>query len=223
MSNILYDYFRSSAAYRVRIALNLKGVEAEQLYINLTPGVDQQHSKDYRKLNPQGRVPLFCETADEDHETDFLLGQSTAILEYLEDVYPEPALLPSDPKLKAKVRQLVSIIACDIHPLNNLSVLGYLKNELSADEAAVNKWYCNWIHQGFNAVEAMLNTMEHKGPFCFGEKLTMADCYLIPQVFNARRFSVPIDGYPEILRIDEYCKTLEAFQKAAPEKQADSK
>ncbi len=220
MSNILYDYFRSSAAYRVRIALNLKGIDAEHFYINLKPGIDQQHNEDYRKLNPQGRVPFYCETVNT--ETDFQLGQSVAILEYLEDVYPDPALLPSDPQLKAKIRQLASIIACDIHPLNNLSVLKYIKKEFSADEAAMNKWYSNWIHQGFNAVEMIINTNKNDGPFCFGDKLTMADCYLIPQVYNARRFSVPLDQFPEIQKIDEHCKTLDAFQKAAPEIQADA-
>ena len=220
MEKRLYDYFRSSAAYRVRIALNLKNIPVEHHSINLKPGVDAQHSESYKTLNPQGRVPLLIEESTED---DFQLSQSPAILEYIEECYPNPALLPNSAKDKAKVRELTSLIACDVHPLNNLSVLKYLKSEFSADEAAINKWYNFWITEGFNAFEAHLNNDGLSGTFCFGDNLTLADVYLIPQLYNARRFAVQLDAYPNILRIDDQCQKLSAFQNAAPEMQADAK
>lgn len=212
MQAVLYDYYRSSAAYRVRIALNLKGIQVEQLAINLMPGIDEQLSDDYRTINPQGRVPYYC-------EGDFRLGQSPAILEYLEERYPEPALLPTETYARARVRQLASLIACDIHPLNNLSVLKYLKNELGADKEAVDSWYSHWINEGFGAFEAMLVSGEQSGRFCYGDTISMADVYLIPQVYNARRFNVDLTPFPTIISIDAECQKLEAFQQAAPEAQ----
>lgn len=215
MQNTLYGYFRSSAAFRVRIALNLKGVEAKHVSVNLKPGIDDQHSEDYRLLNPQSRVPFYT-------EDEFQLGQSPAILEYLEDRYPEPALLPKDYREKAYIRQLSSLIACDIHPLNNLSVLKYIKSEFGADQHAVNKWYSHWIHQGFSALEAMLIDGKSTGLYCFHDVPTLADIYLVPQIYNARRFDVPLDEFPALVRIDHECMKLQAFQDALPENQPDA-
>jgi len=210
MEHILYDYFRSSAAYRVRIALNLKGIDVKHLPINLMPGQDEQHSAEYKKINPQGRVPYYC-------EADFKLGQSPAILEYLEERYPNPALLPSDPHEKARIRQLASIIACDVHPLNNLSVLKYLKQEFSADEEAVNKWYSHWIQAGFHAFESTLAEDNLYDTYCYKDEPTMADIYLIPQLYNARRFAVDLEAYPIIRQIESNCLANDNFRRAAPE------
>ncbi len=215
MQRTLYGYFRSSAAFRVRIALNLKGLDVAHASVNLKPGVDDQHTEDYRRLNPQGRVPFYT-------EDDFQLGQSPAILEYLEDSYPEPALLPADLRDKAYVRQLSSLIACDIHPLNNLSVLKYIKAEFGADEAAVNKWYSYWITKGFAALETMMTDSGATGLYCFGDTVTLADVYLVPQIYNARRFEVPLDAFPALVRIDHECMKLKAFQDALPENQSDA-
>ncbi len=213
MEHVLYDYFRSTAAYRVRIALNLKGIQTEHVLINLKPGVDEQKATAYKDINPQGRVPTYI-------EDDFVLAQSPAILEYLEECYPNPALLPTDPHKRAKVRQLCATIACDIHPLNNLSVLQYLKNELAADTDAVSQWYSHWVTEGFNAVEAMLTTSDSAGtPYCFGSEITLADIYLTAQVYNANRFNVDISGYPMIIKIEAACQKVSAFQNASPEKQ----
>ena len=215
MDRILYDYFRSSAAYRVRIALNIKQLDAKQQSINLKPGDDVQHSEEYQKINPQGRVPYFV-------DGDFELGQSPAILEYLEESYPTPALLPQAIKDKAYVRQLAAIIGCDIHPLNNLSVLKYLKAEFNADKSAISKWYSSWIIDGFSAFEALLVSRRSNGLFCFGNSTTLADLYLIPQVYNARRFEIDLTEFPTITSIEANCLTLESFQKAVPEAQADA-
>ncbi len=212
MERILYDYFRSSAAYRVRIALNLKGVDVKRIVVNILPGIDEQNNAQYRQLNPQGRVPYYT-------EDEFRLGQSPAILEYLEEQYPAPALLPEGAREKAYVRQLSSIIACDIHPLNNLCVLEYLRNELGADNKAVEKWYAHWIQEGFKALEKMLTANHKSGRFCFGDKPTFADICLVPQLFNARRFEVPLDAFPAIVKIGAECAKLPAFQAAAPEAQ----
>lgn len=215
MQRTLYGYFRSSAAYRVRIALNLKDIEADHVSINLLPGIEDQHGDDYRALNPQGRVPFYT-------EDDFKLGQSPAILEYLEDCYPEPALLPCDPREKAYVRQLSALIACDVHPLNNSSVLKYIKMEFGADTAAVKKWYCHWIGAGFKALEEIMLESGTTGRFCFGDTPTMADIYLVPQIYNARRFDMPLDDFPALVRIDHECMQLESFQKAVPDAQFDA-
>lgn len=215
MDRILYDYFRSSAAYRVRIALNIKKLDAKQHSINLKPGDDGQHSEEYREINPQGRVPYFV-------DGDFELGQSPAILEYLEESYPTPALLPESIQDKAYVRQLSAIIGCDVHPLNNLSVLKYLKAEFNADKSAINKWYSSWIIAGFSAFEALLVSHKSNAQFCFGNSATLADLYLIPQVYNARRFNVDLTEFPTITSIEAHCLTLNAFHKAVPENQADA-
>ncbi|WP_374763688.1 maleylacetoacetate isomerase [Yunchengibacter salinarum] len=211
----LYGYFRSSAAYRVRIALNLKGIEAHHVPVNLKPGEDGQKTPDYRAINPQMRVPTLV-------DGDLVLGQSPAILEYLEENWPDPPLLPAKGADRAWVRQIAAVVGCDIHPLNNLSVLTYLKGSLGADGTAVTDWYQHWIHTGFQALEMMLANSPLTGTFCYGETPGMADLYLVPQIWNARRFETPLDDYPTLRRIDEACAELPAFRRAAPEAQADA-
>lgn len=205
----LYTYFRSSAAYRVRIALNLKGVPFESIPINLLKG--DQSAPDYAAVNPQGRVPSL--------ESDgSVLVQSPAILEYLEETHPEPPLLPSDPVARARVRAACALIACDIHPLNNLAVLRYLKRQLGQEQAAIDAWYVHWIVEGFDALETLIGP----GPFAFGPRPTLADVYLVPQVANARRFKISLNGYPKIAAADAACAALDAFAAAAPERQPDA-
>lgn len=211
----LYGYFRSSAAYRVRIALGLKGLEYEHVGVNLMPGVNEQKSEAYKALNPQGRVPYLV-------DGDIALSQSPAMLEYLDEAYPDVPLLPSDLDERARVRQLAALVGCDIHPLNNLAVLMRLKGEIGADEHTVNSWYHHWIVEGFTALEALLTEAGGTGRFCHGDKPGMADVYLIPQVWNARRFNVPLDAFPTIVRIDTACNEIEAFKAAAPENQPDA-
>jgi maleylacetoacetate isomerase len=208
----LYSYFRSSAAYRVRIAFNLKGLVVETIPIHLQKDGGQNLKPDYRAINPQMRVPALRLTSGE------MLTQSLAIIEYLDETYPQPPLLPSDAISRAKVRALAQLIACDIHPLNNTSPLRYLKNEMGQDQARIDAWYHHWIVTGFNALEAMLGP----GPYCYGGDVTLADICLVPQVFNARRLSVPLDKYPKIVAIDAACAKLPAFDKARPEKQPDA-
>lgn len=205
----LYGYFRSSAAFRVRIALNLKGVAYESVPINLLKG--EQRADTYRAVNPQGRVPAL-----DIGET--VLIQSPAILEYLDEVYPEPPLLPVGAVHRARVRAVASIIGCDIHPLNNTSVLSYIKRQLGHEQAAIDEWYAHWIRSGFDAIEPLIEP----GPYAFGSRITLADVYLVPQVFNARRFNVPLDAYPKIAAVDAACAAHKAFQDAAPERQPDA-
>ena len=205
----LYTYFRSSAAYRVRIALNLKGVAYEAVPVNLLKG--EQRQEGYRAVNSQQRLPSL----DTGGAT---LIQSPAILEYLDEVYPEPPLLPVGATNRARVRAVASLIACDIHPLNNSGVLAYLKTRLGHDQAAADEWYAHWVREGFDAVEALIEP----GPYAFGSRVTLADVYLVPQVFNARRFNVPLDAYPKIAAVDEACAALTAFQDAAPANQPDA-
>jgi maleylpyruvate isomerase len=207
----LYGYFRSSAAYRARIALNLKDLTYETASIHLTKGGGQQHGSEYRAVNPQRRVPAL---ALDNGET---LIQSLAIIEYLDEVFPVPPLLPSDPVARAHVRALAQVIACDIHPLNNTSPLFYLKNTLKHDQDTINVWYAHWVTVGFEAVEALLRP----GPYAFGDKVTLADVCLVPQVANARRFNVPLDKFPKIVAVDAACLKLPAFDKARPDNQPD--
>lgn len=211
----LYTYFRSSAAYRVRIALNLKGLKADYCYVHLVKDGGQQHKAEYLAVNPQGLVPVLV---DNSH----VLTQSLAIIEYLDETHPPPPLLPKDALGRAHVRALAQVVACDIHPVNNQRILKYLEKELGADEAARNRWYRHWIIEGFDALEKLLNSDSATGKFCHGGQPTVADICLVPQVFNAKRFSVDLAPYPAIRRINDYCLTLKAFADAAPEKQVDA-
>lgn len=206
----LYSYFRSSAAYRVRIALNYKGIEYSQVPVNLVN--DEQNSQEYLAINPLGLVPAL-KLAD-----DTIITQSTAILEWLEEQYPEPALYPSDAATRAKARSLCNVIACDVHPLNNLRVLKYLKGELRVSEEQKINWYHHWIENGFRSVEKAL------GPdsYALGPRVSMVDVYLIPQVYNALRFKQDMNSYPNITRIYHACNELDAFKTAAPESQMDA-
>ncbi|WP_445504962.1 maleylacetoacetate isomerase [Microvirga sp. G4-2] len=205
----LYTYFRSSAAYRVRIALNFKGVPYESAAVNLLKG--EQREGAYGAINPQKRIPSL----DIGGTT---LIQSPAILEYLDEVYPEPPLLPVGAVNRAKVRAIASVVGCDIHPLNNLGPLRYLKNILGHDQAAIDEWYAHWVREGFDAIEAMIEP----GPYACGSRVTLADLYLVPQVFNARRFNISLDAYPKIVAVDAACAELRAFQDAAPDRQLDA-
>jgi maleylacetoacetate isomerase len=211
----LHGYFRSSAAFRVRIALNLKGLDYELAVVHLTRNGGEQHSDAYRKLNPQQLVPTL-------EDGPLALTQSLAIIEYLEETRPAPRLLPAEPAQRARVRALALAIACDIHPLNNLRVLRRLKSQLGADEPARDEWYRHWIAVGFEALEATLARDAQTGRFCHGDAPTLADVCLVPQVFNARRYQSPLEGYPTILRIHDACMALEAFRRAAPEAQPDA-
>ncbi len=204
---LLHDYFRSLAAYRVRIALNLKGVEYDRHAVNLVEG--EQKADAYRALNPQGLVPML--------EIDGLkLTQSLAIAVYLDQKFPEPRLMPADPADGAHVRAMAMTIACDIHPLNNLRVLKYLKAELGQEQAAIDRWYGHWVTEGLEALEAM--AAPRAGDFLFGDEPTIADVCLVPQMFNARRFKVPVDPYPTLERADKNASRLEAFAAAHPDR-----
>ena len=208
----LYSYFRSSAAYRVRIALALKGLVYKMAPINLLTG--EQRGKSYKATNPQGLLPAL-------RDGDTVLTQSLAIIEYLDEKHPLPPLLPGDRICRALVRSLAQQIAIDIHPLNNLRVLTYLENDLGQDIAARNIWYRHWITEGFEAIESSLRELGSNGHFCLGDTPGLADICLIPQVYNARRFHCELSPYPLILAIDEHCSRLRSFQLAAPENQPD--
>jgi maleylacetoacetate isomerase/maleylpyruvate isomerase len=206
----LYSYWRSSAAYRVRIGLNLKGLDHEIVPISLLPGEAEHRQDTYRALNPQMLVPFL-------EDGDFSTGQSQAILEYLEETYPEPALLPADKQQRAAIRSFCNSICCDIHPLNNLRVMQYLKGELGVSEEQYSDWYAHWISEGFKAAETTAAAFADAGPFVFGESVSFADACLVPQVYNARRFKVALDDYPQLIAVTDACNELEAFMQAAPE------
>lgn len=216
----LYGYWRSSAAYRVRIALNYKGLEAEEISVHLVKDGGEQHKADYAELNPQELVPVFIDTGSDDSKEAFVLSQSVAIIEYLDEKYPELALLPQNIQEKAIVRSMAMSIACEMHPLNNLKVLQYLAKELNVDDDAKSEWYHHWIHEGFSALEKQLK--KHAGQFSFGDSVTLVDLCLIPQVYNANRFNVDLSPYPNIVRITQHCNQLDAFIDAMPENQADA-
>lgn len=209
---ILYEYFRSSAAFRVRIALNLKGLEAERRYVHLANG--EQRRPEYRAVNPQGLVPYLV-------DGEFSTGQSLAIIEYLDERHPDPPLLPPTAEGRAMVRSMAQLVACDIHPLNNTRVLGYLADELKLDDAARNRWYCHWIREGFAALEILLARRASQSAFCYGETPTLADICLIPQVANANRFKCALDAFPRIVGIYHHAMKLSAFNDAQPSRQPD--
>jgi maleylacetoacetate isomerase len=205
---ILYEAPRSSAAYRVRIALNLKGVDYESRPVNLLES--EQNSAEYRAINPQGLVPML--------EIDgHRLTQSLAILVYLDQTVPDPPLTPRDPADGAHVRAMALLVACDIHPLNNLRVLRYLKHELGQEQDAIDLWYRRWVSEGLAALEAM--AAPRSGDFLFDDSPTIADVCLLPQLYNARRFDTPLESYPTLLRVEANAKALDAFAAAHPDRQ----
>jgi len=208
----VYTYFRSSAAYRLRIALNLKGLSGDMVSIHLQKDGGQHRKPEYRAINPQMRVPALKLDSGE------VLTQSLAIIEYLDEVDPQPPLLPRDPVERAKVRALALAIACDIHPLNNTSPLRYLKNVLGQEQSKIDAWYHHWILEGFEALE----TMVRPGPYASGSEVTLADVCLVPQIYNARRLKVPLDRFPKLVAIDAACAKLPAFEQARPENQPDA-
>jgi maleylacetoacetate isomerase len=208
----LFGFFRSSAAFRVRIALNLKGLRWEDGFIHLRRG--DQRGADYLGVNPQGLVPAL--------ETDgATLIQSMAIIEYLDETHPQPPFLPDDPLGRARVRALAGIVACDIHPLNNLRVLRYLSRPLGHDQTAIETWYNHWIATGFDAIERLLASDRRTGAFCHGDRPSLADIALVPQVVNSERYSLDLSPYPTIGRIYRTCMRLDAFAAAHPDKQPD--
>jgi maleylacetoacetate isomerase len=215
----LYSYFRSSAAYRVRIALNLKGLSYEVIPIHLLKNGGEQFAPEYRELNPAALVPAFIDDAT---ESNSVLTQSLAIIEYLEERYPMPALLPPNAGDRAYVRSIALTIACEIHPLNNLRVLRYLVRTLNVSEDDKNAWYRHWVEQGLASVEATLAKDQRAGKFCFGDSPTMADCCLVPQIANAQRLNCDLSAMPIIRRIHDACVALDAFATAAPAKQPDA-
>jgi maleylacetoacetate isomerase len=221
MAFTLYTYWRSSAAYRVRIALNLKSLPYESVPKHLLRNGGEQKRPDYLALNPQGLVPAL---ADDD---GFVIPQSLAICEYLEEIHPEPRLLPGSARDRATVRGMALAIACDTHPLNNLPILGYLRREFGADDAAVNRWIAHWIGRGFAALERWTGATAGGIPtdgqlYCHGSQVTLADVCLVPQMYNARRFGVDLAPYPRLGSICRHLEALPAFAAARPEAQADA-
>ena len=208
----LYSYFRSSAAYRVRIALNVKGLTYETAPVHLIKDGGHNKRPEYRAVNPQMKVPALVTPNGE------TLIQSLAIIEYLDETHPLPPLLPRDPVARAKVRALAQIIACEIHPLNNTAPLRYLKNQLRQEQSAIDAWYHHWVLEGFEALEALIEP----GPYACGNDVTLADICLVPQVFNARRLKVPLDKFPKIVGVDAACQALPAFERARPDRQPDA-
>jgi maleylacetoacetate isomerase len=208
----LYSYFRSSAAYRVRIALNLKGIAYETAPIHLVKDGGHNKRPEFRAINPQMRVPALVTPGGD------VLIQSFAINDYLEEIRPEPPLLPKNPIARAKARALAEIVACDIHPLNNIGPLRYLKNVMGQEQSAIDAWYHHWVVAGFEAIEALIEG----GPYACGKEVTLADLCLVPQVYNARRLKVPLDKFPKIVAADKACLALAAFERAQPENQPDA-
>ena len=205
----LYDYYRSTACYRVRIALNWKKIHYEIIPIHLLKDGGEQHLPAYLQKNPQGLVPTL-------DENGHILTQSLAIIEYLEEMHPQPALLPNTPLARAQIRQLALIVACDMHPLNNLSATTRLRSQFEANDEAIQDWYYHWLKRGFDAIETHLQALPRTQPLCYGDEVTLADVCLIPQVYNAKRFNFSMDAYPLISQIDEYCLKIPAFLDAEP-------
>ena len=210
----LYNFFRSGTSHRLRIAMNLKGLSADYVAVDLRK--EEHLGAAFKALNPQGLVPALV-TDDEQ-----VLIQSPAIIEWLEEMHPTPALLPRDPMRRARVRALAALVGCDIHPVNNRRILEYLRKQFGADEAAINAWCGTWITEGFDALEALLAADTRRGAFCVGDAPTLADVYLVPQVESARRFKVDLARWPRIAAVEAACLQLPAFQKAAPSQQPDA-
>jgi maleylpyruvate isomerase len=209
----LYNFFRSSTSHRLRIALNLKRLQYEYLPVDLR--TEQHLTPEFRALNPQGLVPALVDEGK-------VLTQSPAIIEWLEERYPTPALLPADPDERARVRALAAIVGCDIHPINNRRILEYLRHHVRCEAEAIDAWCATWISAGFDALEALLAVDAERGAYCFGNSPTLADVYLIPQVESARRFKVDLLRWPNIRAVDTACSQLEAFRLAAPDRQLDA-
>ena len=210
----LYNFFRSGTSHRLRIALNLKGIAYDYVAVDLR--TEEHLGAAFKALNPQGLVPALV-------DGDQVLTQSPAIIEWLEECYPTPPLLPADPQDRAKVRALAALVACDIHPINNRRILEYLRKTLGCDEASVSAWCATWINAGFEAFEALLAADQQRGVFCFGHTPTVADAYLVPQVESARRFNIDLAPFPNIVAVDRACAELDAFRRAAPGAQADAR
>jgi maleylacetoacetate isomerase len=206
----LYHYFRSSASYRVRIALNLKGLAYEAVAVDLRPGVSAQRTAEYLALNPEGLVPVLV-------DGERVFTQSLAIIEYLEETQPQPRLLPPDPQGRARVRALALVIACEMAPLNNSGVLNYLKGPLELDERTVDSWYAQWIARGFDALEKEAHGTSGDGRHMYGTEVTLADVCLVPQMYNARRYQCDLTPYPTLRAISSHLETLPEFARAAPE------
>ena len=211
----LYTYFRSSAVYRTRIAFNLKGVECESVYVDLRSSASDQNKPEYLAVNPQGLVPALI-------VEDSTIAQSLAIIEYLDEVHPEPPLLPRSPVERARVRAMALAVACDMHPLNNLRVLNYLRSPLGHDEETINAWYRHWITAGFSGLEQEARRATGDGRYMFGSSVTIADIYIVPQMYNARRFKCDLAPYPTLRGICAHLEAMPAFAKAAPEAQPDA-
>lgn len=208
----LYNYFRSSAAFRTRIAFNLKGVPCEAVEVDLRPNASDQQKPEYRAVNPQALVPALI-------VEDTTVAQSLAIIEYLDEVYPDPPLMPRSPVNRARVRAMALAVACDMHPLNNLRVLNYLRSPLGHDEETVNAWYRHWIAVGFSGLEQEARRATRDGRHMFGQSVTIADIYIVPQMYNARRFKCDVEPYPTLRGICAHLESLPAFANAVPEKQ----
>jgi maleylacetoacetate isomerase len=211
----LYSYWRSSAAYRVRIGLNLKGLRYETVPVHLLRDGGHQHSAEFREINPQELVPVL-------QHGNRMLRQSLAILEYLDETWPAPMLLPTLARDRQRVRALAQVVACDIHPLNNLRVLQYFDRTWNVPQAERDDWVKHWMAEGFRAFEAMVSEHPATGTFCEGEVPTLADCCLVPQLYNARRFALDLEAFPTLLRIEAACQALPAFAAARPERQPDA-
>ena len=211
----LYSYFRSSAAYRVRIALSMKGLPYDYLPVHLLKDGGQQRGESYVNLNPQGLVPTFVDDG-------LIIGQSLATIEYLDETHPEPPLLPGSPADRARIRDLALMVACDIHPINNLRILKYLKHTLQVADDAKDAWYRHWTEDGLHALESRVAHDRGTGTYCHGDVPTLADICLVPQMANARRFNCDLSKMPTLVRIDEACRALPAFEKAAPQNQPDA-
>ena len=211
---VLYGYWRSSSSYRVRIALNLKGIDYEQIPVHLVRNGGEQNQPAYREINPLGLVPALVHDG-------LVVVQSLAICEYLEEAFPMPPLLPADKRGRARVRSIAQSIASEIQPMNNLGVMQYLKMEMGQTEETVRNWYVHWVNRGFSSIESWLGSRD-TGEFCHGDAPGLADCFLVPQVYNAERFNCDLEPYPRIMKITSLCRELTGFRAAAPENQPDA-